>query len=651
MTDCMAFAAHIELDGYLADLRDPAMIPVLGQAGDRLPELVELLDTRPPNGHQDRVGDVVVMVPPGSAAAPVGAALAERVGGNFMECALRDLSAGVTQAQYVVMAGLADELTLEVVLGALDVTAEIRRSGRGEAALGILLGRSLDELSWLIAKGLSCRLRVPPEHAQLCVARLGEQIEQDGGEPYGTRWVVGADARAEVLLPLLTRQRHGLVSFAASGREHAVILTDTVVCGADTEFDARIAAIGGLPACAFSRRCFREGVEVVDVIRASEIRADVVYANSCMSWRPGHGLVASGYQLTNAFQGGIVAAFIGAAHQMVPDNRLNQLVHRAAADGASVGQLGILLNQQVVGHESPHYVVLGIPWVVPVRAAEAVPLSRIAPLRTETGSSRDAAVRVHLRQAGRAIQALRDLPLAGFLPAENLAALDAEVNAVVADLMEGPSMLRPVSTARSAEHLLDLLADAEFGVALDFYDFWQLSESPLNELWMDFLETSTLPGTERCPYCAGPAATVTGRHPAYRALGRKTVICHTCGPLLDLPDESLIETITIGCPPVWPSPTTVEVNVTIAPARGLTCDIAAAAAIQVAKASVRGLHVPEPQRVRLCPGTAICLRAQIDVEEHAFAHHEHFVRVIVVADGHVHGASRPVAIRPNFTIR
>jgi len=641
----MPFTAHTGLDGYVQDLRNPALIPVLGEAGHRLPELVELFDTRSADGHQDRTGGVLVVVPPGSATAPVGAALADRVGGRFVERAPRDLSAGVGEAQYVVLAALADELTVELVLDALEATAELRREGRGEAALGVLLGRSLDDLSWLIAKGLGCRLRVPPEYPQLCVAPWGEQDRPEDGEPVGTRWVVGADTRAEVLAPLLSR-RHGLVSFAAAGREHAVVFADTVVCGADTEAGGHTEAVAGSPACAFSGQCFREGVAAADVIRAREIRADVVFANSCMSWRPGHGLVAADYQLTNAFQRGLAAAFIGAVHHMVPDVRLNRLAHRAAAAGATVGQLGVLLNRKAAGREPPHYVVLGLPWVAPVPAAEPVPLDSLVPPQVGTASPGDDAVRAGLRQAGRTIQALRDLPLAGFLPAGDLASIDAQVSAVVAGLKGDPSVVRVDPEARPAERLLGLLADVEFEVALDFHDFGQMSESALNEIWEDFLETSAVPGTGRCPYCAGPTATVTGRHPAYPALGREARVCHTCGPLLDLPDGSSIEMIAIDCPSVWLSPSTVEVEVAITPALGPAVDPVAAVTIQVARAAARGLLVPEPRRVRLTLGRPTRLRATIEVEEHAFAHHEHFVRAVVVTGGQVHGAGRPVAVRP-----
>lgn len=640
----MLGSAHTDLPGYLAALRNPSTVPVLGDACSRLGELSELLGDGPAGEPGGPAGGVLVVVPPGSAAAPVGAALAERVSGTFVECAPGDLSAGAAEAAHVVLAGLADELTVDSVFEALDATGTMRRDGRGEAALGVLLGRTPDELSWLIAKGIGCGLRVPPAHSQLCVAPWGEQEREDST---GTHWVVGADVRAEVVAPLLDR-RHGLVSFAVAGREHGLVLSDTVVCGADLDPAEHGVASAASPGCAFSGQCFRPGVGSADVIRAREIRADVVFANSCMSWRPGHGLVAADYQLTNAFQRGIAAAFIGAVHRMVPDARLNRLAHRAAAAGASAGQLGILLNRQAAGREVPHYLVLGLPWVVPIPAAGPVPLEHLAPLLAEAAPAGDDTIRARLRQAGRALTALRDLPLSGFLPAGDLTGLDARVSAVVAGLKRDPSVLRADADGESAERLLELVADAEFDVALDLHDFGQVSESSLNEVWEDYLETTAVSGTGRCPYCGGSTATVTGRHPAHPRLQREVQACHLCGPVLDLPAGSPIRTITLDCPSVWPRPGLVEVGVTLALTEGpeRAESVTAAVAVQVARATAHGLVVPEPQRVRLEPGSPARLRAEVEVEEHAFVHHEHVVRAVVVAGGQVHAAARQVAVWP-----
>lgn len=634
----MTYEAQSSMDGYLAALRDPVRIPVLGTAGARLGELAGLSDTaaRTPPGP---AGDVLVLVPPGSAATPVGAALAERVGGTFAIGKPGELCPSGARADHVVLMGLGSELSLELVLEALDATAALRQDGRGEAALGVLVGRDMAELSWLIAKGLGCGLRVPAADAQLCVAPWGAQTREDVP---GLDWLVSEQARAEVLAPLLGR-RHGLVSFAVAGREHGLVLPDTVVCGAVTDQHEQGEPPENAPSCAFTATCFRAGIGVADVLPARAIQADAVFANSCTSWRPGHGLVADDYQLTNAFAHGSTAAFIGALHRMVPDVRLNLLAHRAAAAGATVGQLAVLVNQQAGRRGVPHYVLLGIPWVLPVPAAEPISLDRLTALAHDTGSSADDEVRARLRRAGQVVQALRDLPLAGLLPADGLAEIDAEVAAVVADLKRSPS--RADAKSDSAERLLGLVADAEFDTALDLRDFGQVSESALNEVWEDFLETTAVPGTERCPYCGGPTATVTGRHPAHPRVARVLRACPTCGPVLDLPADTPIRAITIESPAVWASPGTVAIDVTIDSAEETEC-VPATVVVQVAKSRAHGVVIPEAQRVSLGASGPVRVRAEMGIKELAFAHHEHTLRAIVVTGGQVHSASRPVAIRP-----
>ncbi len=207
-------------------------------------------------------------------------------------------------------------------------------------------------------------------------------------------------------------------------------------------------------------------------------------------------------------------------------------------------------------------------------------------------------------------------------------------------------MLRTDTEGDPVERLLELVAETEYGVALDLHDFGQVSESSLNEVWEDFLETTAVPGGGRCPYCGGPTATVTGRHPAYPELRREVWACHRCGPVLDLPAGAPVRGIRLDCPPVWPSPGTVEVEVTVMAAEGAGEGLPAAVLVQVAKAAARGLVVPEPQRVLLVPGSPVRVRAEVEVGGHAFAHHEHAVRAVVVAGGQVHSAARPVAVRP-----
>jgi hypothetical protein len=640
------FTVHNGIGSYTAGLRDPEQIPVMDQVGDRIGGLAEMIEARAACGDPE-ISGVLVVVPPGSAAAAAGRALADRFLGDFAEGTPSEMDRIIAhqRVQHVVLLALTDELSIEMVLDALEGIM----GGGQRAGFGIVMGRTLAEVSWLLAKGLSSHLRKPADRSQLCVAPWGSPSDADTSDTSGAHWVTGDRVRRAVLRPLLCDQRTGLLSFAAAGREHAMIFTDTVVCGADPNIRTTVTAGGRLPSCAFSGECFREGISVPDVIRADLIRADVIYANSCMSWRPGHGLVAPGYQLTNAFHRGIAAAFIGAVHQMVPDVRLNELAHAAAAAGASAGQLGVLLNDHVrrEGAGLPYYVVMGLPWVAP-RGTVAGARRDGDPWRrpADHGSLREQRIRSVLRQTGQTVEALRDLPLLGFLPAGGLPAIDAEVSALVAALKGMPSVVRPSAATDPTLKLRDLVADAELDVAGDFHDLGQMSDSALNEIWEDFLDTRMSATGDRCSYCAGRLAELTGLHPAYPRLRRRALFCHVCGPVLDLPGEPVIDAIFIECADTWERPGTARLEISITPAATLKEETNAAVTVHASKGVRLGLTFPEAQQVRMLPGRPVRLRIQAQLDPQALPHHEHSIRVILIARGLVHGASRPVAVRP-----
>jgi hypothetical protein len=647
------FSVHSRLDSYTHDLSDPSSIPVLGDDNDRLGSLVEVIAQPPRRGPE--VPGVLVVVPPGSGATVIGRALADRFAGRFAIAGPGEFSGVIEEdpgISHVVLLALTGELSIDVILGALTAMSDLRRHSRCQAGFGVVMGQTLGDLSWLVAKGLSCHLRAIPERAQLCVAPWGER---SAGASPGVQWATGDGARRAVLRPMLCDQHNGLVSFASAGREHAMIIADTVVCGADADRRPLSPAPGAAaPSCAFSDQCFRDGVTVRDVIHASQIRADVVFANSCMSWRPGHGLVGPDYQLTNAFQRGIAAAFIGAIHQMVPDVKLNELVHRAAADGMCAGQLGVLLNDhvQASGKELPYFVVLGLPWVAPFAGP-----GRSASLGHGAGGSAhptpgtadqaDGGIRPGLRRIGQVIEALRDFPSLGFMPSGDLPAIDTEVSALVARLNGAHSLVRSAEASDDPlRKLRGLVEDAELNAAADFHDFGQVSDSALNEIWEDSLEPRMGPASGRCPYCGGCLAELTGQHPAYARVNRRALICHVCGPVYDLPAVPVIDPVSINCPALWERPGVVRVEVPIVPAAALSEEIVVAIAVHTSKAARRGISFPDPQRISLRPGWPALLRVDAELSDDAFLHHEHFVRAVLIAQGVVHYASRPVAVQP-----
>jgi hypothetical protein len=619
----------------------------MAEVGGRVGGLAEILDGDPQPARGDgEIPGVLVVVPPGSAAAAAGRALADRLDGAFAEGPTQTMGRIVAQrrdVQHVVLLALTDELSIEMVLDSLEGLT----IGGQQAGLGIVMGHTLAELSWLLAKGLSFHLRKPAERAHMCIAPWGRPSDTDA---CGTHWVTGDSVRQAILRPLLCDQRTGFLSFASAGREHAMIFVDTVVCGADLDTRVTAHADARLPSCAFSGACFRDGITVQDVIRADTIRADVIYTNSCMSWRPGHGLVAPNYQLTSAFHRGITAAFIGAVHQMVPDVQLNKLAHAAVASGASVGELGVLLNDHVRHSktELPYFVVMGLPWLRPQEPVlDAHRDGNAVLLQTGYDSHSEQRVRSVLRQAGQTAAALRELPLLGFLPSDSLSAIDAEVGALVADLKGAPNVMRrPSAAADPVLALRDLLAEAELNVASDFQDLGQMSDSALNEIWEDFLETHVLSSGDRCSYCAGRLAELIGQHPAYPRLHRRVLLCNVCGPVLDLPGEPVVDGIAIECAGTWEQPGKARLDVVITPAARLKDEVEVLVSVHASKGAKVGVAFPAPQRVWLRPGRPVRLQTRADVNAQALPHHERSIRVILITGGQVYGASRLVAVRP-----
>ncbi|HXL94386.1 MAG TPA: hypothetical protein VN969_36100 [Streptosporangiaceae bacterium] len=643
------FSVHSSLNSYLEDLRDPMRIPVLEQADDGLREVADL-SAGPLTQPGPEVPGVLVVAMAGSPAAVIGQALAGRCGGEFAQAQPAEVGAVIAAhpgAAHVILMGLGEEVDLTTVLAALGSLNDARRHEDQRAGLGIVTGPALSDLSWLIAKGLGFWLRHAPARSHLCVAPLGGAYTATCRE---VEWVTGDGTRRAALEPVLCAQHNGLVSFAAAGREHGMILTDTVVCGAVPERGTINGDVRAGPACAFSDRCFKNGIAVRDVISADRIRADVVCANTCMAWRPGQGLVAAEYQLTHAFLRGVAAAFIGAIHQMVPDIRLNDMLHSAAAAGMSVGQIAASLNEYLRrgGSELPYFAVLGLPWITPFPSPDPPGADdaifdgtrRSRPRRTEDFSSRVAA-------AGQAIEGLRSFSLLGFMPPDDFFSLDAQVGALVSSLCKKSVVAVPaIAGVGELEKLQALIEKVEFRAAEDFHDFGQISDSGLYELWMDFLETQIKPVDQQCPYCASPLAELTGLHPVYPRIGRRALVCNVCGLVSDLPVTSAVRSIVIDCPRQWEQSGVVDIEVRLVPAETLTREIRVAGAVHTSASARQDISFSDAQRISLQPGAPAVLRAEAKLGQDALPHHEHFLRAVLIAQGMVHYASRPVAVRP-----
>ena len=634
------FVVHTAADSYTRDLRDPALVPMLGVDDDRLSALVSLMGA-PARRTEPDVSGTLVVAPPGSVATAVGQALADRVGGSFVTLSdgglgrILDTRLETTQVVFVALHG---EIDLGVVTESLEAVSADRH-----ATIGFVLGPDLTELSWLLAKGLSCHLRKPPERNRLTVVPWLSHPATANADA-APEWVLGVRASREVLEPMLNEQYTGLVSFASAGREHALILRDTVICG-DHAGHRGFARGAAKPSCATSDRCFRDGVRARDVIKAARVQADIVFANSCMAWRPGTGLVAAEYQLAGAFQSGIPAAYIGAVHQMLPNLTINNLVDTAAAAGLDAGRICATVDNHLrdTGRELPYFAVLGLPWVTAGGGAEPPSTIDIKPSADAHDSVRE--MRPRLQRLGRTVRALRDFGPTGFMPPDGIATMEAEILDLARTLKKTALGAEPAEKVSGPLHRLGtMIADAELNAVADFHEFGKMSHSALNEMWEGILETTVRPIDAACPYCARKLAELVARHPVYEQVGRRALICTVCGPIADSPPEPVLGEVLIDCPSIWKRPGTVTVDVLMTPAASVSQEIVVAGAIHLSGAANFGMVFPDARRIALQPGSPTRMRADATLSAEAFAHHEHFVRFVAVAEGLVHYASRPVAV-------
>ncbi|MEU7206538.1 hypothetical protein [Streptomyces sp. NPDC045470] len=649
MEQTTPFVVHTAAEAYTRDLRDPTLVPMLGIDDNRHASLASLMGA-PAERKDPDVSGTLVVAPAGSTTTPVGRALADRVDGSFVTLSTgglgRMLDARLEATQVVVMA-LHDEIDLDVVTDLLEATNTYRHDG-GHATIGFVIGPNLPELSWLLAKGLSCHLRKLPDRSQLTVVpwlrqhAAASRIPASDGVDAAPEWVIGDRASRAVLEPMLSERHTGLVSFASAGREHALILNDTVICGDHAGHRGPTAHGAVAPSCAFTNRCFRDGVRARDVIKAAHVQADVVFANSCMTWRPGTGLVAAEYQLTGAFQYGIPAAYIGAVHQMLPNLMINDLVGTAAAAGTDAGRTCAAVNDHLrdTGRELPYFAVLGLPWVTAGGGTEP-------PSTTDAHDGvRD--VKPQLLQLGRAVRALHEFGPTGFMPPEGLVAMEADI------LELARTLKRTALGADSAEKVLgplrrlgSLIADAELSAVTDFHEFGKMSHSALNEMWEPILDTRVRPIDDACPYCTGRLAELVGRHPVYEQVGRRALVCNVCGPIADSPLDPVIDEVRIECSSIWERPGTITVDVLMTPTASASKEVIAAGAVHTSGAANFGIEFPDAQWIAIRPGSPARTRVNATLSAEAFTHHEHFVRFVAVAEGRVHYASRPVAVAPH----
>jgi hypothetical protein len=617
---------------YLDLLRSGPDIPVLGPAQERVDALKDMLDWT-------RAG---AAVPPGtviavhrdSRARPVAEALAERLGvpARVLDGWRADAVDTSTRADgYVAVVALADELDLSEAAAVLRLAAR----AHPRLSIGFVVAADLRGISWMIAKGLTMPLRAQPALRHLLIDPLGRRGAAREHDMDDVVTISGRETSSQEIRRHLCMQRVGVVSIRSRGRDHAIGVFGGVICGAGDDKPVTPGPGTSAPRCAHTNECYRSGVASDDIIRADAVLADLVLSNSCMSWRPGRGLVEFPFQLSNAFGRGLVAAYVGALHPVQSRYDVNSSFHSLLREGETVGRAVAHINRwaEDSGQELPGFAVLGLPWL---RAAGSDEPRRRIPAEPTVGSNR---LSREIADLGAFVSAVGRLAPLGFR-SQGLQEAADRCRSLAFDLASSP---RLGTDDAELARLRDALAETQRYAVAELHEYAGMSFSSFSNLWAQSLQTRVGPTTEPCPACGRLVSELTGVHPLFADVSRRVLVCDRCHSGLDLPTASLLETLDVRAPFRWERGSTVSVTVSmrLRGDRPMRADVS----VLTAGATGSGLTWPPPRTIELDPGVDSQFDVEGEVAADAPCHHQ-FVRVLAMVNGEVHATSRPVAVVP-----
>jgi hypothetical protein len=696
MAEFSAFQFHSQPDAYVAALRTyrpGGAVPVLGprlQAHDAVAALSTAEPTRP----VAPPGAVLVSWPAGSKTAEAAQALADSVAGIAREHGSpADVGELSGNAEYVLLVALAEEIGERQILAIHDSLWKHRGSSAG-GHLGFLVAADLADLSWLIAKGLALPHRVRPDESHLRIW----PVVQKAPRRYGTgRWILQGDCKASTIRPALLDTYTSAVSVLAHGRDDVIHFNDTVICPVGARrLGPGTSAATHAPVCAFTGHCYRPEVANEDIVLSGHIRADVVFANSCMGMRVGDGLFPAEYLMPEGFIRGIAAAYLSTGQVISGQVKLNDIFHSALAAGCTLGQVATLLNDHL-RHERvdlPYYSLVGLPWLQvgggeheqePWRdylfadggdqesggsvRASAVALAAEEAARTATHvvylSGRGSAiVPGHVRETlnprlvadlqgelhamGRAMTNLEDVPFTGLKYSRQgnmLVNVRDQVTSLASSLRHAV-LLGDVDRIRRRIAAIAIGVErAELTLAEALFERGQ-SLLHYNDVWGETLQTSSpvLTGTE-CAYCGRLLVRQRATHPIIGRIEREAVICPRCGMIRDTDAHSPVAEMSIDTPELWyrGSPSTVRLTFRV---RGSGARRAKfAAGLFMAQAIKNAMSFPPPRMVEVAGDEPAVLQTEVVVPAEARMHQE-YVRGLVVAEGTIAFVARPVWVRP-----
>jgi len=227
------FGIRTRTRDYVEELRGyrpgKDVVPVLARDAAIVGSVAALHDPGATYRPVPETSGAIVVCPAGSPLAPVAQALATALDGSHQELNdpgdVADILAAYLRTPYLLLLGLGDELLEGDVLRIHDQLWEAVGKGfRG--SMGTILADSVEDVSWMIAKGLAFPHRSLPVHADLRVWPVIDAAES----PARGRLLLGQETSADTLIPLLRDTHQGLLSVFAHGRDDVLHMHDTVVC-------------------------------------------------------------------------------------------------------------------------------------------------------------------------------------------------------------------------------------------------------------------------------------------------------------------------------------------------------------------------------------------------------------------------------------
>ena len=696
MTTLGPFRFYTARRDYLEALRSyrPGTgVPVLGAPG-QAHELVARFSDAEELRPRPEYGKVLVAWPRRSRVRGIAGALAVSIDAATAELDdPRDIGPASTGTDYVVMVGLADEVSERWMMLAHDALWQ-RHSGGTGGHLGVLVAANARDLSWLIAKGLAMVHRCLPaeEHVRIWPAVQGKPRRYGEG-----RWVLRDEANADRVGPVLTATHTGALSMIAHGRDDVIHLDDTVICSTAAQtIDADDPAASHAPVCAFTGQCYRPEVASADIIAAGNVRADAVFANSCMGMRVSEGLYPTDFLVPHGFIRGFAAAYLGTGQIVNGLLKLNDIFHVACATGRSLGEAATLINDHLRCERAdlPYFTLLGLPWLTlsdsagddeswrsfliatgdwrrdgaGLRAASmAVGVEELTgrsahvihasprsaailngAVTERVDLSRLPALEVELQRIGRSMTNLDDIQFTGLkysrqtntlLNVRNQAAALANSLNVAALRGDATKIRRKLASITVG------MESAEYALAQAVFERGMHSFLHYNDVWGETLEMDPPVLTEDpCPHCLRPLVRYRAAHPILARIARIALVCARCGMIRDADARSPVETLALETDELWHCGNEYVIRLCVQFENSGPPRAKVAAAVFMANGLRNGVTFPGPQLVEVDSGGSAELDVHVNVPAGARMHQE-YVRGLVVAEGTLSFAMRPVWVR------